>query len=178
MKSSVLAQLAAVCPPPSQEPSVKGFEDFMRGRDAMWIPPGYDSLIRRYGAGRFDDFLAIYSPGHANRYLDILYWTETSREIMSRARVPALRAALEEYSIRPEELIQWGGTDNADSLFWIPSDRQGEWPTVIVAAGQLNFSIVPNCSTEAILGLVTGSLRCDFFPDDFPSQIPEFVRAE
>jgi hypothetical protein len=144
----------------------------------MRIPSSYDSLLRLYGAGRFDDFLAIYSPEHTNRYLDILYWTETSRDIMSRARVTALRAALGEYSIRPEELIQWGGTDNADSLFWIPSGRQDEWHTVIVAAGQLDFLIVPNCSTDVILGLVEGSLQCDFFPDDFPSQSPDFVRAE
>jgi hypothetical protein len=72
-------------------------------------------------------------------------------------------------------LIQWGGTDNADSLFWIPAGEPDRWSTLIVEAGQLSHLVVPGTVPDLLLGLLTGTLECPVFPEDFPSPSPEFL---
>ncbi|MGW1216393.1 hypothetical protein ACWD5F_42860 [Streptomyces sp. NPDC002499] len=154
-----LRRLTVLCPPP---------------RKAGALPADHRELIDTYGTGCFDEFLWVFADGAANANLDVRNQTEKLRSIFQGKSLGPLRSVLEEHRAGPEDLIQWGVTDNADVLAWIAVGEPDTWPTVIVQAGQLGAVVSPEGSTTTLLRLLTGSLRVPFFPEDFPSGHPEF----
>ncbi|MFG2023032.1 hypothetical protein [Streptomyces sp. NPDC048825] len=166
-----LRNLTALCPPPQ---NLGASRRERPERTALNIPGNHEDLIAAYGTGCFDEFLWIFANGAENANLDIGKSTHTMQSILRGKDVPALREALGNYRTSPEELIQWGVTDNGDSLLWIPVGDAESWPTVVIQAGQLDFVISGKTSTGVVLGLLTRSLGIRFFPDDFPSDHPEF----
>ncbi|WP_328771222.1 hypothetical protein [Streptomyces sp. NBC_00286] len=167
-----LRNLKALCPPP---PNLGPSHHERPERTGRNIPGNHDDLIAAYGTGCFDEFLWVFANGAENANLDIDTSTRVMQSILHGKAVPALREALSHYRTSPEELIQWGVTDNGDSFLWIPVGDAESWPTVVVQAGQLDFVISDKSSTGVILGLLAGALRISFFPEDFPSDQPEFL---
>ncbi|WP_375803624.1 hypothetical protein [Streptomyces sp. A012304] len=138
------------------------------------LPKSHAEMVRVYGVGCFDGLLTVYGVGVGNMYLEISDCTARSTGILAGKRIPALRARLSEFGVGPEELIQWGGTANADWLFWIPAGEPDSWPTIIVEAGQLSFEVLHRPSPGVVLDLLTGSFSTPIFPCDFPSGHPAF----
>lgn len=164
-----LLRLTSLCPPPvSPAPSKRS------GQAVRAIPGNHHDLVRAYGTGCFDEFLWIFAMGADNAHLDIDTATSATQSALRDKDVSALREALSRRHATPEELIQWGVTDNGDSLLWIPTGDPEDWPTIVIQAGQLDFVISPRSSTGVLLDLLTGELHLRFFPDDFPSSAPEF----
>ncbi|MGP4046757.1 hypothetical protein [Streptomyces sp. 2A115] len=130
-----------------------------------------------YGAGCSDEFLWIFADSPENEYLDIDAATAQTRSALRHKHIPELRDALREFGSPPERLIQWGVTDNADVLLWVPAGDPEGWPTVVLQAGQLGFVVARRSSTGLVLDLLTGALRVPFFPEeDFPSRCcPRFL---
>ncbi|WP_441251058.1 hypothetical protein [Kitasatospora sp. McL0602] len=132
------------------------------------------TLTNRYGPGVFDEFIVVYAPKWPNKFLDIGRRTEESTAILAAKEIPDIRARLAEYDSRPEELIHWASTHNADSFFWIPTGTPDQWPTLLVAARQFDQEILAGDSTDILLGLLSGSVQSGILPGDFPSEEPEF----
>ncbi|MFE4548584.1 hypothetical protein [Streptomyces sp. NPDC056785] len=166
-----LVDLVALCPPPRR---LQEADHHPGGTVERAIPAGHQEMTDLYGAGSFDNFVSVYERRCLNLHLDIDENTRLSAVFMTAKSIPALRRALQDFGTGPEDLVQWGGTDNADSLYWIPAGPPDEWPTLIVEAGQLDFMVVPLGSPSVILGLLNGTLTCSFFPEDFPSAEPHF----
>ncbi|MGY6656848.1 hypothetical protein ACXIZN_32280 [Amycolatopsis sp. TRM77291] len=166
---SDLERLVSLCPPPAVvDRAVLG-----RGVGPA-IPASHLDLLNAYGTGCFDEFLWIYGAGVENKHLDIHSRTHGMRKILRRNTADGIREVLRLYGVDASELIQWGGTDNADSLMWIPVGDPVGWPTLIIESGQLGFTVSPRSSTGVLLDLLTGVLRTDVFPFDFPSENPSF----
>lgn len=163
--------LTALCPPPD-EPT--GPDAVRPVRAGAVVPRGHRELNGVYGVGCFDEFLWIYGCGAENERLDIGERSREMQDILRGKEITALRASLSEYGVGPEDLVQWGTTDNGDSLLWIPAGDPEQWPTVLIAAGQLSFVTSQRTSAGVLLDLLTGALRVSFFPEDFPSENPEF----
>ncbi|WP_413757469.1 hypothetical protein [Streptomyces sp. MMBL 11-3] len=166
-----LSALMSICPPPPDPPPLR------TGRSAsvgVRTPDGHSEMVKVYGTGCFDEFLWIFAEGAERENLDIAFRTAEAREIFRGKKMPLLREALSGLGCTPEELIQWGVTDNGDSLLWIPVGNPDDWSTVVLQAGQLDFSIFSKSSTGLIFDLLSGSLRLRIFPEDFPSPHPEF----
>ncbi|MBE1581088.1 hypothetical protein ACFORH_25065 [Amycolatopsis roodepoortensis] len=166
---SDLDQLVSLCPPPA----VVDRAGTGRGVGSA-IPAGHLDLLNAYGTGCFDEFLWIYGVGVENKYLDIHSCTHEMRKILRQKTADEIREVLRSYGVDSSELIQWGGTDNADSLMWIPVGDPAGWPTLIIESGQLDFTVSPRSSTGVLLDLLTGALRTKVFPFDFPSENPSF----
>ncbi|MEU9455168.1 hypothetical protein [Streptomyces sp. NPDC048277] len=154
-----LHSLIILCPPP---------------RNPGSYPSDYRELVHTYGTGCFDEFLWIFADSAPNSNLDIVRQTEQMRSTFRDKPLTTLRRVLSEHRAAPEDLVQWGVTDNGDVLAWIAVGEPDSWPTVIIQAGQLDAVVSPAGATTTLLGLLTGSLRVPFFPDDFPSSNPEF----
>ena len=154
-----LHSLITLCPPP---------------RNPGSYPSDHRELLNTYGAGCFDEFLWILTENAPTSNLDIIRQTEQMRSNFRHKALGTLRSVLNEHHATPEDLVQWGATDNADVLAWVAVGEPDSWPTVIIQAGQLDAVVFPAGSTTTLLGLLTGSLRVPFFPDDFPSRNPEF----
>ncbi|MGP3951675.1 hypothetical protein [Streptomyces sp. 7N604] len=166
-----LRSLTALCPPPvDAEPPTP----IQREKAARAIPASHSSLIRTYGTGCFDEFLWVFADGAENRHLDISACTNETQSILRGKQAPRLREILNEYNAAPDDLVQWGVTDNGDLLTWIPIGDPDRWPTLALQAGLLDFAISPRSSTGVVLDLLAGALRIRFFPYDFPSSHPGF----
>ncbi|MGW0596199.1 hypothetical protein ACWD11_03540 [Streptomyces sp. NPDC002776] len=127
-------------------------------------------MTSTYGAGCFDEFLWIFAQSASNGYLDIAEQTGRMRALLQDRPLPVLDA----YRAEPGDLVQWGVTDNADLLAWIPEGDPEHWPTVIIQAGRLGAVVSARSSADLVLALLGGALRVPFFPDDFPSERPSF----
>ncbi|MEU1182322.1 hypothetical protein ABZ464_32725 [Streptomyces sp. NPDC005820] len=174
---SALDELIRLCPAPSTRHGRPGTSAGAGpGGPAELLPPGYTALLEVYGPGCFNDFFWIYEDGCPNPWLDIRARSRKTSEILAGKQIPEIRSTLTEFDSDPSRLIQWGVTDNADSVFWIPVGAPDEWPTIIVEAGQLSFQLLQQPSPDIVLGLLDGTLRCPFFPPEFRSNGPVFER--
>jgi hypothetical protein len=98
------------------------------------------------------------------------------RQILLPKKNPAFHKVLEEYGGSAGEIVQWAGTDNADSLLWITGGEPDQWPTLAVEAGAVSFFVITKNATTILSELMDGSLRIEFMPDDFPSAGAGFSR--
>ncbi|MFF0298602.1 hypothetical protein ACFYST_34230 [Kitasatospora sp. NPDC004614] len=166
-----LEVLMAICPPPrTHSPTVGSRSDDF----APTIPSSHRELIETYGVGCFDEFIWIFGEGIENPHLDISTKTRAMGSILRTKECTDLRAGLNDYSVDPGDLVQWGASDNGDSLMWLPVGEPARWPTVIIEAGQLSFAFSTRSSAGVLVDLLTGALRPSFFPEDFPSDRPMF----
>jgi len=172
-----LDSLVHLCPPPvgkhARPGSVSGAG---AGGTKLTLPLSHARLLEAYGPGSFNDFLWIYEQDCPNPWLDITQRSRETTRLLSRKQIPEIRSLLSHFGSNPSLLIQWGATDNADEIFWIPEGDPEEWPTLIVEAGQLSFQIVRQNSLELLLGLLEGTLDCPFFPEEFLTHPPAFER--
>ncbi|MFF5055894.1 hypothetical protein ACFY1S_22200 [Micromonospora sp. NPDC000663] len=165
-----LPELLVLCPPPtavdrSHRATVA---------EGVELPSSHRQMLAVYGAGCFDEFLWIYGEGVEREALSIEENTRAARSILSRGLPESLAEHLSGLDITPDQLVQWGGTDNGDLLLWIPTGPVDEWPTLVLEAGRLRFSIVSLESPSMIFELLTKSLKIPIFPPDFPSTNPQF----
>src|SRR4051794_30299381 len=163
--------LKRLCPP-----LVTPRTDTWRGNGPQrWaIPKDYAQLLESYGPGCFDDFLWIYGEGASNVHMDLRVNSEAMREIVQGKQNPGLHELLRSNAVAATDLIQWAGTDNADSFFWLTAGPPEQWKTLAVEAGFLTFTALPLHATSVIVNLLNGTLRLDFMPDDFPSPGAQF----
>jgi hypothetical protein len=75
------------------------------------VPDDLRAVVDRYGCGRFDDFLTLWSPGHPNRYADLVFQTAQQRDVL-RQRPSDVAAGWD-----PDRLQPWGMSDNGDACF-------------------------------------------------------------
>jgi hypothetical protein len=167
-----LLSLTSFCPPEAEAPPRRDRGPRSAGRAP--VPESHLRLSHAYGAGCFDEFLWVFAGSSENEYLDIEAATAQTRSVLRSKQIPEVRHTLREFEMVPERLIQWGVTDNADVLLWIPAGDPEDWPTVVLQAGQLDFVVARRSSTGLVLDLMTRALRIPFFPDDFPSSRPRF----
>ncbi|MFD0276858.1 hypothetical protein ACFVHB_23535 [Kitasatospora sp. NPDC127111] len=164
-----LRSLLALCPASGPRNAVlpTGPADFV-------VPPSHRALIDAYGPGCFDQFLWVYAEGSARPGLDLVRQTDETRQLLRDYPEPTLPALLAEHGLTTDDLVQWAVTDNADLLFWLPVGEPDDWPTLAVEAGRLSYAQLPMTSTGVLLALLSGEVRLGLFPDDFPSERPEF----
>ncbi|MGW6686049.1 hypothetical protein [Streptomyces sp. NPDC054961] len=166
-----LDSLIRLCPPPV----TGGFLDANDGKlPGVQIPPGHAAMLDVYGPGSFNDFLWIYGNSNPEIWPNIEMRTRASSAMFIQNDLSGVRSALAGFDVDPGELIEWGGTDNADCLFWIPSGQADSWPTLIIEAGQLDFMVIEESSPEVVLRFLEGRLNCPFFPAEFIDRPPEF----
>ncbi|MGC5290453.1 hypothetical protein [Micromonospora sp. DT231] len=142
--------------------------------EGVELPLSHRQMVATYGAGCFDEFLWIYGEGVEREALNIEKGTQEARSFLSNGLPEPLEEYLSSLRIAPGQLVRWGGTDNADVLMWIPTGPVDDWPTLVLEARQLRFSIVHLETPSVVFELLTKSLQIPFFPPDFPSSNPQF----
>ncbi|MFJ8868112.1 hypothetical protein ACIRD6_20400 [Streptomyces sp. NPDC102473] len=131
-------------------------------------------MLEIYGPGCFNDFLWIYENSRPDIWPNVKARSRESSEILAGKEILQISSVLGRFGVTPDDLIQWGSTDNADSLFWIPVGQVDHWPTLIVEAGQLDFVVIEEQSPDIVLSLLEGALDCPFFPAEYGDCGPSF----
>ena len=153
--------LLKVLPPPAEP-----FETF----DGPWepieaalgvvVPQDYKDFVRIFGNGSFLDFLMVLIPRSRSYNLWIVPSVRRAREMFRGLDdVP--------YTLwpHPQGLILCGGTDDGDSLFWLPRPAPEPWSIVVWDRGFGEFETFECDLTDFLAGLVTGEILPKQFPD-------------
>lgn len=152
----------------------------VRERIGVDLPSDYRALVEAYGAGALDGFLWIYSPFADNPYVNVL--DEAVREL---GALRAIRAGggtdevpYQVEDVRQSELLPWGGTDNGDICFWhrVKPDPES-WTIAIHESRGPDWFTYDGNATDFLVGVLTRSISCYIFPDDFPDETHSFRPA-
>jgi SMI1-KNR4 cell-wall len=174
--SSLKALMQLMRPPagPSETPSGDEWQS-VEARLGMELPEDYKEFVTRYGTGAVDSFLWILNPFSQNDNLNLIS--------QARTRLDAQRQFSEEtgttspYALYPNAngLFPWGVTDNGDVLYWLCKGSPSSWSIVACDSRSSRWREFRLSTAEFLVALLTRRLFVDGFPDDFPSEPPEFA---
>ena len=168
--------LAAILAPPS-EPREAGREsEWARVEEELGVrlPEDYKLFVQVYGSGTIDDFIVVLNPFSANRNINLL---EAGRLRM--------QAVAELRSDHPDDyrhdafpatggLLPFAITDNANVFYWKTNGRPDAWTVVVYEGRGPAFAEFGGGMSAALAALLSGSVRFDVLPRDFPSARPTF----
>ena len=164
---SALDDLIAIAPPPA-EPAPPIDWDALD----VSVPSDYVELAEVYGAGTFDDGITVHVPGHPNRNLDLVRYTEEARSALK-----TLRDEGEEMPYDPDDLLPWAADDAGNFIWWHMSDRATpeRWPVVVNEARGDEWVRFAGGAVAFLVALLSGDFPNDFIVAD-DSGATTFVR--
>jgi hypothetical protein len=146
---SHLDELTRLVPPPDDPPPPPAWD--------QELPPDYRALVERYGPGSIAG-LAILTPGHSNRYLDMDRQTEE------------LRGILQPGPYEPDALIPWGVDESGNVVWWLASGAPERWPVVANEARGEEWQRFDGGAVAFLVALLSGREESVFLVvegDDF-----------
>jgi hypothetical protein len=135
----------------------------------LTLPPDYKAFIDAYGAGCVGEFLWVFHPTTANRYLNL-------REQLA-GQLWALRVLRDEageavpYALYPEPggLVPWGATDNGDVCYWrTESADPAGWTVAVNESRGPEWDEFPGSMTEFLVAILSLEHMVSVFPPGFP----------
>ncbi|MEV8319025.1 hypothetical protein AB0Q95_33205 [Streptomyces sp. NPDC059900] len=169
-----ILDLARICPPPDIEPSI------IEGVSAASVEGNVQAdrrlLHEWYGGGCFNDFLWVYSPGHANRHLDANARTANLHRVLERQAAVRIRARIAELGYSISDTVSWGGTDNGDLCCWVGTDLDTLAVGLIIDCREDAFYEYAGSTGSLIHRLLSGEETCPIFPEDFWDEQPTYGR--
>jgi hypothetical protein len=172
-----LAALRRIMPPPASPSLGDKLPDWLAIEKQLCpLPAEYKAFIETYGLGKIDDFLILYSPHATDRYLNLLTRgpidLDALRELKTKhgdREVP--------YPLFPDPngLLPFGIDENGDGLYWLMEGTPDQWPVVVNEGRAPEYQTFNVPLTDFLTGILTKTLRCRIFPNDFPSPEPRFT---
>jgi hypothetical protein len=130
------------------------------------LPDDYKELVTLYGPGKFDDFLAVFQPGHPIPLLDfsdaVAGASEVLREYESSGEV--LPAAV-------DRLLAIALTDNGDTVYWVrdPTEFPDRWRIAVNGARDFNeWHLFDGSLVHFLVSVLSGEWVVPAFAEDFP----------
>ncbi len=142
-------------------------------RELTPLPDDYKEFVRRFGTGCVDDFVWIFNPASKNKHLCLQQQIPKQVSGLEEAAKTADHLP-REFHARWPYLMPFGLTDNGDLLFWYRFSSANRWTIVVIAGRFEEYDSFDLGLSEFLFGILSGSLRCSCFPDDFPSRKPRF----
>lgn len=136
---SALDELISLVPPPDDPPPPPRFD--------QPLPSGYRALVERYGPGSIAG-LAILTPGHPNRYVDLDRQTAEQRATLRESAVAP--------PYEPDALIPWGIDESGNVVWWLTTGEPDEWPVVANEARGEEWERFDGGAVAFIVALLTG----------------------
>ncbi|WP_228978582.1 histone-like nucleoid-structuring protein Lsr2 [Streptomyces sp. DH12] len=161
-----LNELTLLCPPPAEAPAVDW--DAVENNLDMRLPRDYMDFAAIYGPGAFCEYIRIYHPLGATRWVDITGPMPTT--IRNQ-----LQQALDQGAAiphNPQRLFAIGVTDNGEHLFWItdPQEAPDTWRIVVNEARGSRWYTFDGTLTEFLIAVLTGRTDVPMFPRDLLHQ--------
>ncbi len=142
------------------------------------LPKDYKDFISTYGTGGIDNFLWILTPFVNDENVNYLGRSKVIRDayLESKQQFPQYF----KHNVYPETggILPWGYTDNGDELYWLTNGAPETWTVVIYETRSSEYHEYSMTMTEFLLQIVSKKLVSDAFPEDFPSENPEFISVD
>jgi hypothetical protein len=165
-----LKSLMAVLPPPEKPREVSDDWEAVEKELGTPLPEDYKEFIRVYGSGSIDKFLVVFNPFSANEFVNLL-----DGGLSHLGAFATIAAQFPQYFPQPifpspGGILTFARTDNGDALYWVTSGPPEQWTvTVFESRGDEHFDF-DGSMTEFLVALLTRSIQCSVFPEDFPSE--------
>uniref|UniRef100_A0AAU2VM69 SMI1/KNR4 family protein n=1 Tax=Streptomyces sp. NBC_00008 TaxID=2903610 RepID=A0AAU2VM69_9ACTN len=171
-------ELLAAFPAKGKETGmVRNDWDLAESALGVTFPSSFMRFLEVFGGSQFDDFLTVYRAGANNEYLDLVSRTCAARSAMTETTSrPHIKELLHRRGLAPDQLIRWGGTDNADFCFLLPDKHPGKWGVLIVAGRGDAYDLFEGPVETYLLHVLRREYVSDVFPDDFPDDNPGYER--
>ncbi|SMO45818.1 SMI1/KNR4 family protein [Paracoccus laeviglucosivorans] len=188
-------ELAELMPPPAIEArgAIAQTADWERAEVELGVklPADYRAFLDRWGAGSIGPFMHPYTPA-AGFHPVITLPSGVTGEARAYASLKENHPASLVWPVYPAHgsLMSFAVTDNGDYVGWLvgPGDPN-DWPVAVVDDEYGNMQVFDGLTFGPfLLGVVTGRIRPEAFPDDLwnktplrfsPSQPQEkFLKAE
>jgi hypothetical protein len=174
-------RLEAIVPPPHIPREVPTAAEWAEYENKLGsaLPSDYRAFLNRYGTGGFDAFIWIFSPKAKDKYFNLfgqglamLAGVKELRDQFGGDAVP--------YRLFPElgGLLPFGYTANGDLLFWKTIGSPDRWTIVVNGTRSPDFEEFRTNLVDFLAGILSKSLSCWLFPDDFPNVPPTFEIPE
>lgn len=168
-------ELEAVVPPPASESPVEpsAWSEAER-RIGTPLPKDYRDLVDRYGAGRFSDFLSVFTPFSGNPHADLLVQMDRQLASLRELRANGEHAP---YPIFPEPggLLPFAITDNGDVLHWATNGPPDAWRVVVNEARSPVYELHDTDMTGFIAGLLSKSRESAILPRGLAPRFSRFA---
>jgi hypothetical protein len=150
---SALDALIKLVPPPDDPPPPPDWRQD--------LPADYRALVERYGPGTLAG-LAILTPGHPNRYVDLDRQTGEQRATLKEGAL--------EPEYEPDALIPWGIDESGNVVWWLTTGEPDQWPVVANEARGDEWQRFDGGAVAFLVALLDGGVQSDFLVvegDDF-----------
>ncbi len=138
----------------------------VQARLGLHLPRDCRALVETYGAGKFDDYLVVYTPGGPRDTIDL-----EGRLASGAERLAYYQAHGEKLPHRPEDLLEIAGTDNGESVYRArtPGSGPDDWTIVVNAAREWeDWPAFNGGLVEFLAAVFASEYRCSARPEDFP----------
>jgi hypothetical protein len=179
-----LDDLKRLVPPPADPQESEGDWETIEAELGKNLPQDYKAFIHSYGTGSFIGFINVSNPFSANRNVNLLDKNRRVRKVMQESvgedkKTGYLRENRFELFLEPDNMLLWGGTDNGDYLLWRTRGMESQWSVIACNWRNDDFEEYPGENVVSFpAGVVTGRIRCGFFPDDLKDDRPQFFRHD
>jgi hypothetical protein len=171
-----IEQLKRVLQPPPNPREVPRLSDWLELEDALGcsLPDDYRRFIEVYGTGRIAEFLSIFNPFSAHRYLNLREQLRIQAQVLEE--LESFGEVLP-YKIHPVPggVFPFGATDNGDVMFWVCDGIPDNWHVVVNASRSPDWERFDEDMTAFLTETLCGGTRPSAFPGKFP---PPAVRFE
>jgi hypothetical protein len=150
---SALDELTELVPPPDDPPPPPEW--------GQPLPSDYRALVERYGPGTIAG-LAILTPGHPNRYVDLDRQTGEQRATLKEGDIAP--------AYEPDALIPWGIDESGNVVWWLTTGEPDAWPVIANEARGDEWQRFDGGAVAFLVALLDGSASSDFLVvegDDF-----------
>ncbi|MBU3179419.1 SMI1/KNR4 family protein [Clostridium estertheticum] len=175
-----LDDLKKVLFPPSEPYKIGEDEGWSKLENKLGIvlPEDYKNFIKTYGTGGIDNFIWILTPFVQDENVNFV----TRMSVMLNAYSESKNKFPQYYKhkVFPEQggLLPWAYTDNGDEIYWLTGENSNEWSIIVYETRSSEYHQYSMSMVEFLYKIITNRLVCEAFPEDFPSEEPEFISVD
>jgi hypothetical protein len=133
--------------------------------------------VEVYGDGSIDGFLCVLTPMSPSKWANLIW---RARAMENPMDLDSRREQHPPFEPFPSAggLIAFGQSDNGDVLYWKTVGKPTQWTVVIFPARSTDYIEFDGSMTAFLEGLLGRRFQGSVFPRDFPSDHPQFERAD
>jgi hypothetical protein len=120
----------------------------------------------------------VLNPFSRNRNLNLI--EQAAVQVDVQQQVANYSGDAPRYPLFPHVngLFPWGITDNGDVLYWLCDGAAAAWAIVICDSKAYRWQAFEMPMVDFLTGYLTKGLTVEIFPDDSPTERPQFRCAQ
>ncbi|SDI35011.1 SMI1-KNR4 cell-wall [Sinosporangium album] len=161
---TTMEELVRLVPPPTEPVDARGDWREVEGVLGLGLPGDFKALVELYGVGQFVSFVTPFPPFGAHPLL-----IQRAQGLLDRERYMREKEPDEyPYPLYPEPggLLEWGGTDNGDSLCWLTTGEPDNWRVVVWNPRSNAYDAHDVGAVEFLHGWLSGRITSPRLPDE------------